>query len=173
MKWSGMEPSDGPICSLNWDSCSNNLNSRDTCTLLPLLFGCQICVSPFFSERWPRSRIVFLFLIHTNSASSGKAAGTNQPTVPPHSWRSGGWLKHDIRCCHVWKAAQCSRRRVRGKWVRRSSEIQPVPSSHVEISLQHQAQPAGQHWQALPRLAPSLSPHMPAYAVRWQTSCLD
>lgn len=61
-----------------------------------------------------------------------------------------------------------SRRRVWGKWTAQTFEIQPVSSSDVEKRLQHQAQPAWQHWETLPRLAlilDEMSSHMTTYDV--------
>lgn len=41
------------------------------------------------------------------------------------------------------------------KWVTQPTEIQPVPFTDVEISLQHQALLARLHYQTLPQSAPS------------------
>ena len=41
------------------------------------------------------------------------------------------------------------------KWVTQPTEIQPVPFTDVEISLQHQAQLARLHYQTRPQSAPS------------------
>lgn len=112
----------------------------------------------FISDRWPRSQIVLLFLIQNNSALSPLS-------VFPRSWCSGLWLKHDIRCSHVWKAAQCTVDDVFGeKWVTQPSESQPVPSSHVEISVQHQAQASTAALENTATLSPQTGQEEAAHA---------
>lgn len=184
IKWSGLEPSDRPVCSTDWDSHSNNCNSHITncctCVLLLVLLGCEWMCQLFNIFLWARddqeARLCCCFESTLSRLCHESQEAKITPSESPCSWCSGLWLKHDIRCCHVWKAAQCTVDDVLGeKWVTQPSEIQPVPSSHVEISLEHQAQASTAALANTATLRPQTGRDEAATRqhMLWQTLCLD
>lgn len=68
-------------------------------------------------------------------------------------WKVILLLRQLLECMEIWMAVQCTSTE---KWVTQPTEIQPVPFTDVELSLQHQAQLTRLHYQTLPTVSTQL-----------------
>lgn len=65
----------------------------------------------------------------------------------------GKWFYYYVNYWNVWKSGWLYSAQVLEKWVTQPTEIQPVPFTDVELSLQHQAQLTRLHYQTLPTVS--------------------
>lgn len=145
-KWNVLDRGPSDTWLVSSTDC-NNYNSHfivinwHTFTLIALLWNGSL----FLGESGPRSPITLLLLTHNNSASSPEPRWEQSVTLFWILFWITTSMWHRLLSC-MMSCTMYSLQRVLGKWVTQPSEIQPVPSSHVEMSLQQrQAQRARLH----------------------------